>query len=121
MNDRFKFRAWNIIAKKMYYSTYTEPLVIGGDEHWAIKGFADDANSLLMQCTGLKDMNGALIYEGDIVLNNYLHWEIWHEGAIYYMISKGQSKILEPCETGREASVVGNICENPELMGGGNV
>ena len=116
MNDRFRFRAWNTEANKMYYSTYTEPLVIGGDEHWAIKGFADDMDSVLMQSTGLKDKNGKLIFEGDIFVDEIgrkmvVKYEegMWTEEG--YMTGYNfDFSIHDNCV------VIGNIYENPEIV-----
>ena len=56
MNDRFKFRVWWEQENRYRVDANIHPI-----ENFFRKGF------VIEQCTGLKDKNGNLIYEGDIL------------------------------------------------------
>ena len=65
-NDRFKFRVWDN-DRKCY--TSVKPVVLCNDRYTREIAMQDndDLQYVIEQCTGLKDKNGRLIYEGDIV------------------------------------------------------
>lgn len=71
MNDRFKFRIWNTNLKQMYYFNDTSLLKFKKNSWYLTFGNDIVASSLdgdiIMQCTGFKDSNENLIYEGDFV------------------------------------------------------
>lgn len=69
--DRFKFRVWN---KNTHSFTTGGAIKFGGlcfvdEEDFGIKLGEHQECYIIEQCTGLKDKNGNLIYEGDILQN----------------------------------------------------
>ena len=135
MEDRFKVRLWDITKQKFvevtgieYYTDGYEidvhydgdPFETGLDEGYLKACFVE-------QCTGLRDKNGKLIYEGDILnvdLNvddaenpeNYPY--IGHiirskkETAFKFLTGSIEVALTD----GNRCEVIGNIHENPELL-----
>ena len=101
MNDRFRFRAW---VKE--YGRFIERRLIDGHE----------ASLTWEQCTGLKDKNGKLIYENDLLKDNNGIWQVkWNnEEVAFYIWNKKRDFYLSPFIG--EYEIVGNINENPELL-----
>ena len=109
MNDRFKFRY------------FYKPLKIMCEfqEKDYLYEFAEKENYVLMQCTGLKDKNGKLIYEGDIC--EYEFEEIGKQKAIIEFNQKYAAFFAKPLNDFQYANindceVIGNIYENKELL-----
>ena len=143
MNDRFKFRFFDKINQFMIDENSDNDKCIdlyGRDEWWwciekdmpTIFNYFDnnswkEKDFVIMQCTGLKDKNGKLIYEGDIVQipNNWDEYGMMagEKREIYY---KEGGFRLKPkwdknsrgnwLEDTKDLEVIGNIYENEELL-----
>lgn len=129
MQDRFKFRY--LFDKKLYEVVLIDfkfnNIYLKIDDKYPLRTKFDDRK--LMQCTGLKDKNGKLIYEGDIVEAITHNPYEKHIGVIqfhscyfsldYIKLGKyGQSGISLAKNTGDLVllKIIGNIYENPELL-----
>ena len=124
MQDRFKFRIWDDIYREMLdlQEQDVNPYNI-----------SDIPQNNIMQCTGLKDKYGKLIFEGDILrvignrdtsgygvveylqagcqffVNGYLN-----NPSPYHPRKKGE--FYQQLQEWLCTEVIGNIYENPELL-----
>ena len=74
-----------------------------------------DLNNLI-QCSGLKDKNGKLIYEGDILKDKYgcLHPISWNIKGFYEADTFALAGFYKAIQEDME--VIGNIYENGDLL-----
>lgn len=137
MNDRFKFRYFNKYANKMVkpenwqnvdgiYECIKQQVCF--DEDIAPLPYDHIGNDLVfMQCTGLKDKNGKLIYEGDILGGIYHGYiEYCNECKCFQLKVKDYGCLacegdlhwyeLVEAEEQNELEVIGNIYQNKELL-----
>jgi len=118
-----KFRAWDKKQEKMV--PLAEPRYhngVGGILMYAQFPFKEvsgwDKNGeeyILMQFTGLKDKNGKEIYEGDIMNDKGIKFEVYWNQHNGNWSRKNISELLAG-ETMKNSEIIGNIHENPELL-----
>lgn len=73
------------------------------------------------QCTGLKDKNGKLIFENDIVRCGDMTVVVWNEHfASWCLIKKGwmYHHFFGEVQNPEDCEVIGNKIDNPELLEG---
>ena len=132
MNDRFKFRGKRLDNNQWYYGSYlylhnaSEYDYAGNrketkkDVHFIID--ENDINYVVNpetvgQCTGLKDKNGKLIYEGDIVKqNNTIYSVNWLNGTFCFKDTLNGENYTVEFVVPEKQEVIGNIYADAHLL-----
>ena len=127
MTDRFNFRYFNTISNKMVECTNYQNVdaifeclkqQVCYNNDISPLPYDHIGNGLVfMQCTGLKDKNGKLIYEGDIIKTSKGVANVEYDNTYAYF---GLTNFLTVFSfdnfINEEIEVIGNIYENPELL-----
>ncbi|NQN44441.1 hypothetical protein HPA14_07090 [Streptococcus suis] len=123
-----KFRVWDTVKKIMrevqaivytverVYPVYSE----------VFRRYVPFSEAILMQSTGLFDVNGKEIFEGDVIRINYINDDSpWTDAIIWnpkyyawYLKSNKELLGFAMDEPDIIVEIIGNIYENPELMEG---
>lgn len=124
MSREIKFRIWDgktmskpFKFKDLIYTINDDGVHFGDSNHTTF----NMKNLVFMQFTKLKDKNGKEIWEGDIIHHGYFKetGEVrWDERQTAFKIlwNDGQKFDLWPVDH-NHYEVLGNIYENPELLG----
>lgn len=116
MNERYLFRGktgigeqW-IVGDLMQWDDGTRQISVNDDD--GAKSKYTVIPETVGQCTGLKDKNGKLIFEGDIVVSTSDRRHSDRPRLITIDFERG----CHYCAAKRKSVVIGNIHDNPELL-----
>ena len=130
MEDRYLFKAKRISDGEWVVGYIIRYGYTRKEKYYIVPSYASDLYCFLIdknticQCTGLKDKNGNLIWENDIVRTIYdgiehIYQVIWDKSELDFKATNGKEfyksnfEYLPCCE---EVEVIGNIFDNPELL-----
>ena len=136
MNDRYLYRAKRTDNGEWIVGSLIQTSYLGSIRSWISSEQEDKARlreisanqavwrafevrtDTICQCTGLKDKNGKLIWENDILNSGNLVVKWREELASYCLTKKGWmyqhffGEAVDACD----CEVIGNIFDNPELL-----
>ena len=134
MNDRYLYRAkYSLNSKKWHIGNLVEApdgLYLRDNENNIMVYIQDQYT--ICQCTGLKDKNGKLIWENDVVCTPYVDpifgdivndkilddytWKVVFVDGGFCVENEDKIINLRSFTNGNHIKVIGNIFDNPELL-----
>ena len=122
MKDRFKFRAWDVKNNGMIHHAERHIIHIhhelsgSGGDPVGFDHLIDNEDFNVMQSIGIKDKNGKLIFEGDIVKygGGFTHIVEYDEVQGFEGQSVAGYEFASPYP--EKTEVIGNIHENPDRL-----
>ena len=113
-----KFRVWDKYDNEMKYDAQdTYDYIVNNIMEDCFGDVLKSERYEVMQYIGIKDKNGKEIYEGDILLDDETNTPLkvyFNENDAKFAIS---NEPQFPMEWLQDLEILGNIYENPELLG----
>lgn len=119
-----KFRAWDKEHKEWVNYSITDnklEFYVKKADRWKID--QRGRRFVLSQCTGIKDINGEEIYEGDIFIARNYHnckFKVIYDGSRFIGVNYDRERVCYVDSSYKDGSsrleIIGNIYENPELL-----
>lgn len=131
MQDRFRVRGWSVFDSGYYGNI--QNMLFGEENNMTLldaisKGLVNEI--IPEQCTGLKDKNSKLIYEGDILATSPTYSPSYGCYKVFFQKDECSFKVI-PCDGSHDYAIplnvltkkndfqiIGNIHENSELLEG---
>ena len=129
-----KFRAWDSVKKEMFKDTFAitesgQVVVVEQEFVTSTPDYVFVDHLIVMQSTGLLDKNGTEIFEGDVLSTYTDNLVIKRDNVLGFYVEVDEkreyfSEIVDieyldlfAKDFGVAVEVLGNIYENPELLG----
>ena len=129
-----KFRAWDSVKKEMFKDTFAitesgQVVVVEQEFVTSTPDYVFVDHLIVMQSTGLLDKNGTEIFEGDVLSTYTDNLVIKRDNLLGFYVEVDEkreyfSEIVDieyldlfAKDFGVAVEVLGNIYENPELLG----
>ena len=115
MNNRFKFRVWDK-ERKCFFNDDEVVIYPNGEESFFNADY-DFTECVVEQCTELRDKNGKLIYENDLIkIDDDVAVIKWSDYYARFMLESQEDNFDFETTYAEECEVIGNIHKNANLL-----